>query len=310
MLKALFYSTCIFLFAILSASRVYASDYFLNALGIYAEGKYFEASIEFERAIFYESDSNRIAYFTYYKSLCYKGLKEYDRALGELKSIDMRIVADSLYLMISYEKALCSYMKNDPEQALRSIDEAAKRFKDTTVILDFIPLNILCLNAGRKFERASRLWDYYLEKCLLPDSAVNIFREEQNNLYEQSNIPRYYSPVKAQKLSSFVPGSGQIYCGAIGEGSFNFLINISLLSFTAWEVYSRYYFTGYFVGFRAFSKFYSGGIHRAGFLAEERNSESIRRFNKENTDLMRRIFDERCIKSVEFTRVFILTDHK
>jgi tetratricopeptide (TPR) repeat protein len=292
-LKAPSCSTCIFLLAIFSASSVYATDYFSNALRIYSERKYFEASIEFGRAVFYDSDSNRIAYFRYYKSLCYKGLNDYVRALDELSGIDLKNAPDSLSLMITYEKALCSYLNNDPAQALRNIDEAAKRFRDTLIILDYIPLNILCLNAERKFEKASRLWEYYIEKCGLPDTLVNLFRKEQVTLYERENIPRYYSPAKAQRLSGFIPGSGQIYCGAIGEGSLNFLINISLLGFTIWEVYTRYYFTGYFVGFRAFNKFYSGGIRRANYLAGERNTESVRKFNELNSGLMLRIFDER-----------------
>jgi tetratricopeptide (TPR) repeat protein len=291
MLKALFYSTCIFLFAVLSTSRLYASDYFSNAFRILSEGRYFEASIEFERAIYYECDSNRIAQCKYYKSLCYKGLAKFDRALEELKKINLHTVPDTLWLLIRYEQAVCAYLNNDVNKALHEIDEIKMRSKDTLNNSDIIPLNIICLNANREWDNALTLWNNYIENLQLNDSVKNIFKKEIDILYRRENIPRFYSPGKAKNLSCFIPGSGQIYCGAVPEGLFNFLINTSLLGYTVWEFYSKYYFTGYFVGLRFFNKFYIGGINRANNLAREKNKQGTSKFNAENSSLMMRIFD-------------------
>jgi tetratricopeptide (TPR) repeat protein len=291
MLKAQFCSTCIFLLALFSINRVYASDHFLRAVGIYSEGKFFEASIEFERAIFYEKDSNHIALYKYYKSLCYKGLAKYDRAMEELNSINMKNVPDSIFMVIHYEQILCSYLNNDLNQALHNIDEIYMRFRDTLKILEFIPLDILCLNACREWDNALILWNYYIENSMLEDSAKNDFKQEIYRLYTKKNIPRFCSPGKAAKLSGFLPGSGQIYCGAVTEGSFNLLINATLLFYTIREFYYKYYVTGYMVGGKLFRKFYKGGIRRANLLALEKNDEGIKKFNAENSSLMIRFYN-------------------
>ena len=123
MLRALLCSICVFLLTILTSGRLYASDYFSKALRIYSEGRFFEASVEFERAIFYESDTRKITQYKYYKSLCYKCMKDYARSLKELKSININSIPDSLYTLISYEKALCCFLNNDNNGALLNIIE-------------------------------------------------------------------------------------------------------------------------------------------------------------------------------------------
>jgi len=293
MSKTRFCSICIFLSVLFSASRAYASDYFPDALRIYSEGKYFEASIEFERAIFYENDAKRIALYKYYKALCYKKLGNNARALDELNSLNMRTLPDSLFLPVQYEHALCSYLNNDINQALMDINGVRMQVDDAVKIMPFIPLQILCLNAGRQWGEARALWDYYLGNSGLSDSVLIRYRAAIQELYKKRNIPRYRSPEKAENLSRFFPGSGQMYSGAAGEGSVNFLIHLSLLGYAFYQFYTGYYCTGYLVGLGLFVKFYSGGIHRAGILAAENNAAGIRAFNAENSSLMTALFHEK-----------------
>ena len=215
-----------------SVNGIYASDYFSHALKIYSEGRFFEASIEFERAIYYESDSNRIALCRYYKSLCYKGLGKYDKALEELGNVNVEPMHDTLFLGFQYEQVLCSYLNKDLNQALYNIDRIYMRFKDTSKILEFIPLNILCLNACRQWDNAQILWNFYINNSRLNDSVKNNFKQEVKRLYSKKNLPRFYSEGKAEILSSFLPGSGQIYNGAVLEGSFNAIINLTFLYYT------------------------------------------------------------------------------
>jgi hypothetical protein len=87
-----------------------------------------------------------------------------------------------------------------------------------------------------------------------------------------------------------------MYCGSIPEGALNFLINVTFLGYSAWEIYSRYFFTGNFIGLGLFNKFYMGGIHRAYNLAMEKNEEGIKRFNAENSSLMIRIISTKYLK--------------
>jgi hypothetical protein len=286
MLKTLFYSICIFLCVIFSTSSINAADYFSNALRIYSEGQFFAASIEFERAIFNETDNIKIAQCKYYKSICYRELGENTKALEELTGVNAFNLPDSLFFLIRYETAFCNFLNNDPNQSLLNIEELRIKFPDTLKTADIIPLNILCLNDLRKWEEALALWNYFLENSSLQGSVINDFKKEVGKLYDEKNIPKYKSPKTAENLSRFIPGSGQMYCGAFLEGTFNLLMNASLLGYAGFEFYNHYYFTGYFVGLGLFNKTYNGGMHRANLLAAETNIERLTEFNRQNSLLL------------------------
>jgi hypothetical protein len=291
MLKTPFFSICIFLCAIFSTNRIYASDHFSNALRIFSERHYFVASIEFERAIFYETDNSKIAECKYYKSVCYKELGENSKALGELSGINLFRIPDSLFFLIKYEQALCNFLNNDPGQSIWNIDEIRFRLPDSASTIEIVPLNILCCNALRKWDEATKLWNYLLDNSNLADSVKADLKFKVHDLYGKKNIPRFLSQKKAENLSRFIPGSGQIYDGAFFEGTFNFVLNASLLTFSFYEFYTQYYITGYLVGLGLFNKTYHGGMHRANLLAGEKNLEGIRKINLASSRLLLKISD-------------------
>jgi hypothetical protein len=289
MLKTRSFLICTFLCAILSTGRAVASDYYSNALRIFSEGRLFLASIEFERAIFYETDNNNIAKCKYYKALCYKGLGETVRALEELSEINPAGLSDSLFFMVHYEQAFCNYLNKDPDQSLWNFDEIRFRFPDSMKTYDIIPLNILCLNDKRKWDDALILWNYFIDNSGLADTIKSDIKSEVNKLYDERNIPKLHSPQKAENLSRFIPGSGQIYCGHFLEGSFNFLMNSTILGFSLYEFLTKYYFTGYIVGLSLFNKTYHGGMNRAKLLAGEKNIADMNRLNLDASTLMIRV---------------------
>ena len=111
-----------------------------------------------------------------------------------------------------------------------------------------------------------------------PEKEVEM-EQMVNNLYKKRNIPHVKSVKKAENWSRFIPGSGQVYAGKTGEGVVNFLINASLLAFTAQQAYNGFYITGYLAGLGLFNKTYHGGIKRSGILASQKNKELIVNFN-------------------------------
>jgi hypothetical protein len=286
MLKIRSFSICIFLCVLFSTSRIFASDYFSNALRIFNEGRFFEASVEFERAVFFESDNNKVSQYRYYKSCCYKELGDIPHALEELNSINQFNLPDSLFFLIRYERAICNYLINDPNQCLWNIEEIRMRFPDSLQTAGIIPLNILCFNKLGKWNDAFILWNYFLDNSGLQDSVRQSFKIKISSLYDKKSLPRSWSPKIAQNLSRFIPGSGQMYCGAVFEGTFNLLMNASLLGYAAFEFYNKYYLTGYFVGLGLFNKTYTGGMHRAYLLAGEKNLTEINKFNALNSSLL------------------------
>jgi TM2 domain-containing membrane protein YozV len=291
MLRTRFFSICIFLFGILSTDRITAGDNFTDALRLFTGGKYFVASIEFERVIFYETDIPKIAQCRYYKSLCYKNSGDITRAIEELGGINLYNLPDTLLFLIRYETALCNYLNDDPNKAIWLIDEIKLNNPDTSEILNIIPLNILCLNSLRKWEDAHDLLNYLIINSDLKELEKKKLAEEIDEIYYNKSLPKFKKPAKAENLSRFIPGSGQMYSGAVGEGTINFLMNASILGFAAYEFYTQYYFTGYFVGLGLLNKTYNGGIRRAGIIADKRNQKTMDEFNLRISSILIRVFN-------------------
>lgn len=253
---------------------------------LYDSGNYFEAAIEFERMIFQAKDLSEINFYKYRKALCYKKMNQFDQALNELQPIYFSNTRDSLYTLVCYEQSLCFYLNSEPERALWKIDEFMHRSPDSASFQYFLPLKILCLNATFQWNEAR---ESFLQFVDMQNFSIESKLEKEQivmNLYKKKNRPRMKSVKKAEHLSRFFPGSGQIYAGVGSEGIINLLINASILTFAGFQVYNGFYITGYLAGLGFFNKTYHGGIKRAGVLAAQQNKEIIVGFNDKITKLI------------------------
>ncbi|MDA3879452.1 MAG: hypothetical protein PF436_03600 [Prolixibacteraceae bacterium] len=277
-----FFFSFIFLCAIISTSK--AED--CTGDSLFAQGEYFEASIEYERQIFELQQYDKLSLLQYKKALCYKLTGDFNRALGVLQGLYIANYADTLYMHVAYEHALCFYLNGEPQKTLWKIDEFKHRNSDSTMYVNFLPLKILSLNstyqwvqAQQNFKRLAALLeitgDEYLHIC-----------KQIDDLYRKKNVPKIKYRKKAENWSRFIPGSGQMYAGSVGEGALNFLIHASLLAFSAYEFYNGFYFTGYLAGLGFFNKIYQGGIVRAGNLASHASRKQISDFNQQVTALL------------------------
>jgi len=278
-----FFFSFIFLCGIFLSSRGTG----LKGDSLYASGKYFEASIEYERMAFSAESQADLYKYKYKKALCYKQLKNFERALQELQPIYFPNSTDSLYLNVSYEQSLCFYLNGEPAKALWKIDEYFHRSTDTTTYRIFMPVKLLCLNETFQWNEAKECFMRFVQmQNFIPEKEAEMY-QILNNLYDRRNLPHIRSIKKAENWSRFIPGSGQIYAGKTGEGIVNFLINASVLAFSAHQAYNGFYITGYLAGLGFFNKTYHGGIKRSGILASERNKELIVSFNVRINEIIR-----------------------
>ena len=254
---------------------------------LYASGRYFEASIEYERLIFSAESQANLYYNKYKKALCYKKLKKFDRALAELQPMYFSNSGDSLFQRVCYEQSLCFYLNGEPAKALWKIDDYFHRSADTASYKLFMPVRLLCLNETQQWNEAQECFIRFTKmQNFTPEKEVEM-KQIVNNLYKKRNLPHIKSIKKAENWSRFLPGSGQIYAGKTGEGIVNFLINSSILAFAAQQAYNGFYITGYLAGLGFFNKTYHGGIKRAGVLASQKNKEHIASFNSRINETIR-----------------------
>ena len=74
----------------------------LKCDSLYAQGDYFEASVEYERMIFRGKNQADINHYKYKKALCYKKMGQFERALNELQPIYFSDASDSLFRFVSF----------------------------------------------------------------------------------------------------------------------------------------------------------------------------------------------------------------
>ncbi|MFY9151793.1 MAG: hypothetical protein WAO52_07265 [Prolixibacteraceae bacterium] len=278
-----YFFSFIFLCGIFSSSR--ASE--LKGDSLYASGHYFEASIEYERMIFKSESQANLYFYKYKKALCFKQMKDFDRVINELQPLYFANSYDSLFQRVYYEQSLCYYLNGDPKKALWKIDEYFHRSTDTTSYSVFMPVRLLCLNETFQWAEAQECFLRFIKVQNFNSDKDAEMKQMVNNLYLKRNLPRIRKIKKAENLSRFFPGSGQIYAGKTGEGLVNFLLNATVLTFAAQQVYNGFYITGYLAGLGFFNKTYHGGIKRSGILAEQKNKALMVNFNSRINDAIR-----------------------
>lgn len=253
-----------------------------NADSLFLSGQYFEASIEYEYLIFKAEQPGSVNLYKYKKALCYKKLNNYNRALKELQTIYFdNPHNDSLYRFVSYEQALCFYLNGETQKALWKIDEYFRLNSDSVSHVDFMPLRVFCLNQNFQWNEARQCLLAFVQMQDLTSENKTELEQLINDMYNRKNIPKIRSVKKAELFSRIIPGAGQIYAGMPGEGIVNFLINASIITFTAHQAYNGFYITGYLAGLGFFNKTYHGGIKRAETIAVHRNKELIANLNSQ-----------------------------
>lgn len=260
-------------------SYKYADSLFLSE-------DYFHASIEYERLIFYTTDKNETKLFTYKKALCFKHLGDYSKAIKYFQSIYFTSPKDTLYSYVSYNLAFCYYLVNEPINSLWKIDEFLNFTSDSLSYYNFIPLKILCHNELQEWEKARSEFTLLINYSITDNIEKQFYISKIDSIYNKKHLPKILKVKKAKNLSRFIPGLGQAYAGKIGEGTVNFLINASILTFAIHQLYHRFYVTGYLGGLGLLNKTYTGGIKRAGMVASQANHNRMNEFNQEINALL------------------------
>jgi tetratricopeptide (TPR) repeat protein len=255
-----------------------------KAENLFSKGRFYEASINYEALIFYNESPEKHNYFRYKKALCYKNLHNYHKAMDELEGLFFNNEHDTLRIYVAYEQAFCTFMTGNAMNALWIIDDYLHSTNDTANPQVFMPLKILCYNQLNEWEKAQDAFEELILSTFSDAGEQESYVEQVSLLY--SNIPKLKSPKKAGNLSRFIPGSGQVYAGNAGEGLVNFLINLSLLGFSAHQFYHAYYITGYLAGLGMLHRMWRGGIVRAETIAVNNNERKEAAFMFETNNLI------------------------
>ena len=244
---------------------------------LFNQGNYKLASLEYERLISGKSGAEKLNEWHCQRASCFKLLGDFTRAQVELSRISYWNLSDSMVNKYRLETAFCDYLAGSFTDALFQTEQinvtSGIELGDKAKI---VLIKALCYNELMEWNKAKGEAITFIRLSYnseLSDSICSLLI----NSYQTKNLPR----IKSEKVANvlrMLPGLGQTYAGQLGEGLFNFSLNLAFLSFGIYEIVNTYYITGYFVGAIGINKVYFGGHARTAFLLEKHNYKQRKQF--------------------------------
>ncbi len=232
--------------------------------------EYRAASVEAERVFFYTGERIIRMQALLARTWALKHLGEFDQAFENLRRASPRALPPELQYRIHHERTLLMYLREDWEGVLAESARLGHLVQnpDWRLLSGYLP--VLALMELERWEEAGAEMQAYLDKLGLSTSL-------------SASPPDRLNSRKAALLSTFIPGSGQMYAGKTGEGLGSLGLQLAALGWGVYNVYTGYYVTALFTGGGLFQAFYFGGIERAEYHAVERNRTESGKYKREVT---------------------------
>ena len=278
------YLICIFL-CVPFLIKGQADTVFTEGDDLYTSGEYRLSSIAYERVVYLINDHQLKSEAYLRKAYALKKLGHYEAAQKNLERVKLAGLNDSLSFLIRYETALNAYLGGNYSDGLSQMVQMDHYLADSQLLAQKMYLHILILNELQSWIEASEMCRKYLKLA-----GSNI---DTDTLYEFAADPGLKKIKKAQYLSTFMPGTGQIYAGRPGKGILNVLLQMSALGFAVINGYYGYYITGFLLGFGFLQSFYFGGIRQAERFAEQYNKALVRSYNNRLKEIIVKIEKDR-----------------
>ncbi|HUV29721.1 MAG TPA: hypothetical protein VMY05_01330 [Acidobacteriota bacterium] len=206
--------------------------------------------------------------------LCYAYLDDHDRAIAAMDTAVFLAATDSLLDQRRLDRAVVHVMFRDYPAAGRDMEQVLRfsRYEDATGRAMMLRLVTAILRHD---------WATALSACRsLPESNIGMPAAIESTLVRASP-GGYKSPATAMLFSTLLPGAGQIYCGAWGDGLNAALLNGALGYLTGYYAVNERYVSAFSAFLFLFRRYYNGNRVNAYNLAIERNAAVDERIEKE-----------------------------
>jgi len=255
-----------------------SSDLSLNiAERFFNLGDYYIAITEYERFIFFNSDTNNenISYAYYKIGLAYRNQQKWNECIDAFqKSIqtalaestrDERKIDLAVALISSgdYNGAEFLLIKLEMFSQVQEIKLKAAFFRAISSLYSF------------KWKQAKEAFSFCFP-YIQSESQKKL--KQVYSLIANAEHVKYRSPQLAKIFSTILPGSGQIYAGNWANGINALLINIATGYLFINDILNRQYFNAIFNTLFIFERFYSGNRFNAEESAKKHNYQINKSF--------------------------------
>ena len=262
---------CTFLCALFSTEALAQPEqaWRQQADSLFAAQRYRQAALAYERIVYLNPGPERTGEALLRKGRAQKQLQQYAQAQATLERADLFQVSDSLAHRLRLEAALNAYLAGHFTEAEGHLAQLRYFAKDTARAMEAAYLHILTLNELQRWDEARQLLDRYLRYYRLPGDA--------EALYSGIARMKLKSADKAEFLSTFAPGLGQVYAGHFFKGVASAVLVVGSFAFSLANLFLLHrYALAFGTSFGMTHVFYSGGIRHSRYLAEQHNMHLIK----------------------------------
>ncbi len=255
---------------------LYGKDIVLNLADKFFDlGFYEEAITEYKRYIHFNSAAVEVSYAYYKIGLAYRNKHNLKGSLEALEA--------------SAQAAICDSIREERKIDIAVTYIASRRYnKAKFILLKLISFsNVPCIR--RKASLFLGIAHLYCYEWKSAKDALGIYFREGGNtvfahtvdtLLSSAENFNYKSPTTAKWLSTFIPGTGQMYAGNVGDGINSLMLNGANIYFIVFKLLKEEYGNAYIIYFFLFRRYYFGNIYHARKEAMEYN----RRINERAAD--------------------------
>ena len=237
---------------------------------LFGAGRYFEASIAWERVLFENNDPQQQVKAVTGKTECLKRQGLFDPAVTFLETWQAFPFPDSDLVRLHYQLVLCNYLDGHFESTLSLVDRWSYEHHGKEPDPLLVILKILSLNELQRWKEAGDTYRTFVTTH--PSFAF------PPDPYE--HLPHLKSVSKATTLATFIPGAGQFYAGKPVEAIFSILVQAGGVWFAVVSFQEQYYVSAWLVGAALFGAFHLGGVRRSEILVERYNRKNMQDFNE------------------------------
>jgi tetratricopeptide (TPR) repeat protein len=234
---------------------------------LFKEKNFYYAITEYKRFIFHHSESVFINYANYKIGLCYKKIKKYKLAQKFFEKVLDNNPKDELKERAYFMLAQTYIDEGNFEAARFELDELMQYSNSQEAISEAHYWKGISYLYQYKWKLAKKEFSQVIE-----GKRVDISKKLLSYIEAALNLP-YLSKKKAMLLSTFLPGSGQIYSGKIIEGVISFILNGALGYFVWRKLEARDYLSAVLIFNFGLLRFYQGNRENAYKAAQEYNKQ-------------------------------------
>lgn len=240
-----------------------------TADSLFAQGQFLAARVAYERILFGGGEPTTQFPAALGKARCLKQQGLYASAVTFLDGQMQTSYSDSLLYKLRQEQILCAYLGGQFENTLSLLDRLPYLHPDESPTVVQQSIRVLALNELQRWPEAEHAYG---------ELAAHV-RADTAGRNPYNKLPRLKSEKKAQWLSTFIPGAGQLYAGKPGEAMLSLLVQSAGLYFGITSFLQGYYLSAWGVGAGLFGSFHNGGVRRAEILIQQQNQQKVATFN-------------------------------